>query len=143
MEPPIEKMIGSQSNLTVWAVIWVLCVIRKSLLQRQFLKKQQISKRGIIKNFKRALNKVNLHFKLLADARPWIFHKTVQLDISWTLKMFNRKYNLFVRSPDSLGTFLSTTCQQFFLKWINFQTWYCKKVYCPFNEISLHLEAAC
>ena len=120
------------------------CHQQKTFSKKRFLKATNSQKRHY-KKLQRAFI-----FKLLVDERPENFYKTVQLDFSWTLKMFNQKYNQFVRPSDSLDTFLSTTCRHqrsrsktIFFKWTSFQTRHWKKVYCPFDRTSLHLQTAC
>ena len=107
---PIRKMVGSQGHLTVWAVPRLQCVLTKKSFTEDFSKliNFQIT---YCKKFHCLLSKYSQHCLTAYWSKASSLLPTDQLDFSWTLEMSNWQNYRFVRSSDSVSSFLSTLCR--------------------------------
>ena len=75
----IDKMIGPQSQLRVWAIPWMPCVLSENSPQKFFWKSWKFKIRHC-KNFNCLLKKISLHYQTVIDQRLTVFHQL----FSWT-----------------------------------------------------------
>ena len=130
----MDKMIGLQSHLNVWAAPWVQHDIIQRLLQSQFFRNELISKPTIkkkltVRSIKLAWFHHLLSWTSIGPSRCSIDKMIVRKAI-WQSEQFLEYHVNQLRSLSRKN----------FGKWINFQIRDCKTFHCPLFKISLHYQ---
>ena len=104
---PINKMIGLQGHLSVWAFPRVQYYIIESPFKASSVKMNEFPNQPL-KRINNDFDKISLLFQFVLKSEARRPLPTAQLDFRWTLDMSDRQTDWFARTSDSLSNFFST-----------------------------------
>ena len=124
---PIDKMISLQGYLTIWRVHWLHWLTAPPLA---IFSKWIIFQITYCKKIHCHLIKFSLHSLTTSWSKASSLSPTVQLDLSWTLKMSDQQNDRFPRPSETLSISPSAT--------LHHPEALSKLIHCPLKKFNLH-----